>query len=72
MKSCEDCGGPVGESNAEIIAQVNGLLLCEDCIESMSDELDAYEQEHPPCQYDPATGRLVKGIPHSPRSEGAM
>ena len=53
-------------TNAEIVAQTNGLLLCEDCVESMEDERDAYEQERREegveCVFDPERGFVMRRL----------
>jgi ribosome-binding protein aMBF1 (putative translation factor) len=41
---CEDCGGLIAGTADEMTAQSHGLALCQDCLESMSDEADAYER----------------------------
>lgn len=43
---CEDCGALIDGTHAELEAQAHGLSLCEDCIESMEDERDAFEAMH--------------------------
>lgn len=48
-KFCEDCGGTVGQSEAEIAAQAHDLVLCDGCIQSYADEQAAWEQEHGRC-----------------------
>lgn len=53
---CEDCGGEVQGTDAELGAILAGITLCEECMAAMEDEADAYEQERidagePPCNW---------------------
>lgn len=63
MSTCEDCKGPLAATPDEAVALSHGLMVCQDCLDSMEAERDAYEQimtdEGYRCEFDPESGRFV-------------